>query len=235
MFGSYGKTASDNLLIASQHDRHAAELADLMGARLVVASEVTEGRHWDEAKLKRLTGGDTVSARWMRGNPFNFTPTHKFWIAGNHKPRTRDNTESFWRRIHLIPFGVTIAPEEQDKDLKSKLIAELPGILKWAVDGFLDYQHKGLDPPLVIVDATRSYRNDEDSIASFIEECCEKDPAAHVLVGALHEEYQRWSGDRDMSRKAFGTAMEERGYPRKRLGIGRCIAGLKLNVKGDVT
>ena len=227
----YAKAAAPHLLLATRQDRHLAEVADLRGARFVTTIEVGEGRSWDESKVKWLTGGDVLSARFMYGNPFSFHPTHKFWIAGNHKPKVHGTDHGFWRRVHLVPFTVTIPQEDRDRDLPDKLRAELPGILRWAVEGCLAWRHGGLRPPAAVTEATREYRDNEDVIGAFLDECCNVAPGRRVVVGSLYEEYQRWaerSGEHHMTKRAFGDALEERGIGRTRSMDRRWFTGLDL-------
>jgi putative DNA primase/helicase len=234
----YAKAAAPHLLLATRQDRHLAEVADLRGARFVTTVEVGEGRAWDEAKVKWLTGGDAISARFMYGNPFTFSPTHKFWIAGNHKPKVHGTDHGFWRRVHLIPFTVTIPKAEQDRDLPDRLRAELPGILRWAVEGCLAWRSHGLQPPAAVTQATREYRDNEDVIGAFLDECCIPAPGKHVHIGPLHQEFQAWAdrnGEHPMSKRTFGDALEERGYPRARATGGdrpRVVSGLQLRTEG---
>jgi putative DNA primase/helicase len=127
ILGDYHKTAPIETFTVSNNDRHPTDLAGLRGARLVTATETEEGRRWAEAKIKQLTGGDMVSARFMRQDFFEYRPAFKLVMAGNHKPSLRSVDEAIRRRFHLIPFAVTIAPEERDAELAEKLKAEWPG------------------------------------------------------------------------------------------------------------
>lgn len=229
--GEYCKAAQPDLLLAKKFDRHAAELADLRGARMVTTIEAGEGRAWDEARLKLLTGGDAISARYMYGNPFTFMPTHKFWVAANHKPRVNGTDLGFWRRIHTIPFSQVISAEERDPHLKERLLEELPGIMRWAVRGCLEWKWKGLEPPEEVQGATDAYRAGEDVLALFLEEKCTKGPDRRVLLGSLFREYQEWaqrSGERQMTKRGFSEAMEERGFTKSRTGVGVWIDALGL-------
>jgi putative DNA primase/helicase len=229
LLGEYAKAAPHNLLLASKQDRHTAEIATLMGFRFVTANEAAEGRAWDEAKVKWLTGGDTISARWMHGNPFTFWPSHKFWIAANHKPRVSGTDLGFWRRVHLIPWTVTIPEEDVDKELLAKLRAELPGVLRWAVEGCLEWHRSGLRPPPAVLAATKEYRSGEDVIGAFLGE--RTTTGERVDQPALYAEYRLWAekgGERHMSARAFGAGLEERGYQRDRSHGRTWILGLDL-------
>lgn len=211
--GEYAHASSPELLLAKRNDRHEEEVAELVGARLVTTSEIGENRSWDEARVKWLTGGDTVSARFIRGDRFSFEPTHKLWVAANHRPRVQGTDHGFWRRIHLIPFVVTIPEEERDQELGAKLRAELPGILAWAVEGAVEWRKTGLQAPKAVRAATDEYRSNQDVLAAFLAEKCVINPAAFVPVGDLYNAYAKWagaSGERSMTKRAFGDAIRER-------------------------
>src|SRR4030095_16895599 len=120
--------------IATRAERHPTDLAKLCGARLVVAQETQKGRRWDETKIKALTGGDRITARFMRQDFFDFTPTFKLFIVGNHKPRLGTVDEAMRRRMLIVPFTVQIPLEERDRQLAEKLKAEWPAILRWCID-----------------------------------------------------------------------------------------------------
>jgi hypothetical protein len=142
----------------------------LRGVRAAFMNETSQASRFDEAKLKDLTGGDTLTGRFLHQEFFDFSPTHKLIIRGNHKPLISGTDEGIWRRLRLIPFIVTIPPDEQDQALVEKLHRELSGILRWAVQGCLDWQHEGLKPPPVITEALRAYREESDTLGRFIAE-----------------------------------------------------------------
>ena len=144
IMGDYHRSAPIETFTASNGDRHPTDLAGLRGARLVTATETEEGRRWAESRIKMLTGGDAVSARFMRQDFFEYKPAFKLFIAGNHKPSLRSVDEAIRRRFHLMPFAVTIPPEERDGELTEKLKAEWPGILAWMIEGALMWQTDGL-------------------------------------------------------------------------------------------
>ena len=133
LMGDYHTTAPIETFIASNVDRHPTDLAGLMGARLVTAVETEQGRRWAEAKIKTITGGDRVKARFMRQDFFEYVPQFKLLTVGNHKPGLRAVDEAMRRRMNLLPFVVTIPPAERDSQLGEKLRAEWPGILGWAI------------------------------------------------------------------------------------------------------
>ena len=231
IWGDYAITAQSDLCMASHGERHPTELARLRGARLVTATETTEGRRWDEAKIKMLTGGDTIAARFMRQDFFEFEPHFKLVISGNHKPALRSVDEAIRRRIHLIPFTVTIPPKERDPDLFDKLKVEWPGILAWAVRGCAEWRRQGLNPPKAVRTATDDYLAGEDAFAIWTEECCEADSTWFETTGDIFASWKAWAertGEHVGTRKAFGQRLEERGLDPHRRDHGRGFLGLRV-------
>jgi putative DNA primase/helicase len=157
ILGEYHRAAPIEMLLASKQDRHPTELAGLVGRRLVTAVETEQGKRWAEAKIKALTGGDVMSARFMRGDFFEFTPSFKLIIAGNHKPSLNTVDEAIKRRFYLVPFTVTIPEKERDPQLAEKLKAEWPQILQWMIDGCVEWHDHGLAAPTCVTEATREY------------------------------------------------------------------------------
>lgn len=212
--GDYHRTAPIETFTAVTGERHPTDLAGLRGARLVTAIETEEGRRWAEAKIKALTGGDKISARFMRQDFFEFVPQFKLLIAGNHKPGLRSVDEAIRRRFNLIPFTVTIPPAERDEALPDKLKAELPGILAWIIAGCLEWQEKGLAAPSAVTAATAAYLEAEDAVAAWIDECCERDPNAWESTAALFSSWSAWAikaGEYVGSQKRFADRLEPRG------------------------
>src|SRR5262249_43707662 len=155
-----------------------------------------------------------ISARRMREDFWDFTPTHKIMMGTNHRPEIRETKHAIWRRVKLIPFTVAIPEEEQVKDLPRRLRAEYPGILAWAVRGCLDWRKDGLNPPREVVDATAEYRAEQDALAEFFAAECVLDPTLRAKAGALYERFKQREGCVAMSQRAFGRAMTERGFER---------------------
>jgi putative DNA primase/helicase len=212
--GDYHKTSPIETFTASNSDRHPTELAGLRGARLVTSVETEEGRRWAESKIKSLTGGDRISARFMRQDYFEFTPIFKLVVAGNHKPGLRNVDEAIRRRFHLVPFTVTIPVHERDEKLGEKLKAELPGILSWAIQGCLEWQRSGLAPPPIVRDATAAYLEAEDALAAWIEDVGEIHPDAWESSQALYRSWKSWcdrAGEYAGSLKKFSQRLEDRG------------------------
>lgn len=197
----------------SKVERHSTELARLRGARLVMAEETAGGAKWDQAKIQWLTGEGSVTARFMRQDDFTFRPAFKLLFAGNHKPQLRSVDEAIKRRFHLVPFTVTIPIEERDLQLYDKLREEWPQILGWMVDGCMEWQRAGLQPPAVITDATNTYLETEDALGQWLEECCERTSSADSAQ--LFESYRRWcdkNGEHAWSRRAWANTMVERNF-----------------------
>ena len=196
ILGDYAKTAPMETFMDTRSDRHPTDLAGLRGARLVCAIETEQGRRWNESKIKAITGGDTISARFMRQDFFEFKPQFKLLIAGNHKPSISNVDEAMSRRIHLIPFTTYIPPEKRDKQLTDKLLNERDGILAWAVKGLLSWQElKGLNPPNIVTEATKEYLNAEDAVGRWLEDCCEIDNAAFTSSKFLFESWKNWANE----------------------------------------
>jgi putative DNA primase/helicase len=229
VLGDYAMQAVSELLMLKHHEAHPTERADLFGRRFVATIETEQGKRLAESLMKQMTGGDKVRARKMRKGFFEFTPTHKLFLAANHKPVIRGTDHAVWRRIKLVPFVVTIPEEEKDKDLPAKLKAEASGILAWMVRGCLDWQKYGLGEPEEVRKATDAYRAEQDLVAGFVAECCFVHPSAKGNPTALHKAYCSWSGDTLTSQRAFGDRLEDLGYRRDKQGkIGRFHWGVGL-------
>lgn len=236
IMGTYHTTAPIETFTASHSSQHPTDLAGLMGARLVTAIETEEGRVWAESKLKAITGGDEISARFMRQDFFTFVPKFKLMIAGNHKPRLRTVDEAMKRRFQLIPFNVTIPKGERDKDLPSKLEAEWPAIFRWMVNGSAAWRMDGLNPPKAVIDATNLYLDAEDSIATWIEERCEVKDSYTDTAASLFGSWKSWAdlmGEQAGSSKAFGEKLQGRGMvpDRKRVGDAGNQARVYLGIR----
>ena len=193
ILGEYAKTAPMETFTASMHDRHPTELAGLVGARLVSSSETQEGRSWDEAKIKAITGGDPIAARYMHRDFFTYDPQFKLLFLGNHKPEIRNLDAAMKRRFHLVPFTVT--PAKVDKELSDKLKAEWPSILSWMIEGCILWQQEGLQPPQAVIDATTEYFADEDPIGRFLEDCYVMDGVGQSLLRDIFERFKEWCGE----------------------------------------
>ena len=234
ILGEYHKTAPIETFTATNTDRHPTDLAGLRGARLVTATETEEGRRWAESRIKQLTGGDTVAARFMRQDFFEYRPQFKLIIAGNHKPSLRSVDEAIRRRFHLIPFAVTIPADERDSDLTEKLKAEWPGILAWLIDGCLEWQAQGLRPPKAVLEATAAYLSAEDAIASWIDDKCEVDAKSWTSSSELFASWSAWAdaaGEQTGSQKRLTQTLESRGFHRHKMNRGQGLYGLSVKVE----
>jgi putative DNA primase/helicase len=231
ILGDYAKQAAPDLLMQRTGDHHPTELADLLGARFVPTVEVQEGRRLAEVLVKQLSGGDRLKARYMRQDFWEFDPTHKLVLVANHKPVVRGTDYAIWRRILMVPFVVTIPPDERDPRLPEKLKAEAPGILRWLVEGCLAWQRDGLKPPATVVAATGDYQHEMDALGGWIDERCIESFDAWAWSDDLYADYMKWcetAGERYLRRVDFGTRLTERGFTatkglkgrRRWLGIG---------------
>lgn len=189
--GGYAVAAPDGFLMAGRDNAHPTEIARLRGARLLVCSEQTSGRRFDEAKVKRLTGGDVLTGRFMRGDFFDFTPSHLTVIASNHLPQVREGGPSFWRRVRLIPFAHVVPEHRRDPDLHARILhTEGSAVLGWAVRGAMNVLAHGLGDPDRVRAATEDYRISEDSLASFVRDECLLGDGHWCDVGALRHRYE---------------------------------------------
>jgi putative DNA primase/helicase len=229
VLADYACMAPIETFTATNMDRHPTEVADLSGARLVTAVETEEGRRWAESRIKMITGGEKVRARFMRQDSFEFTPQLKLVITGNHKPGLRSVDEAMRRRFNLIPFTVTIPPHERDQQLAEKLKAEWPGILQWMIDGCLAWQREGLNPPQAVNAATAAYLEAQDSVAGWLDECCDLDPNSWERSPTLFASWKTFaerSGHFAGDTKTFRDRLEARGIEHK-LQAGTKRAGYR--------
>ncbi|MCI6141288.1 MAG: phage/plasmid primase, P4 family [Subdoligranulum variabile] len=200
LLGSYAMNAQSETITARNNaNGPRTDIARLKGARLVTISECPADVWLDEAIVKQLTGGDTVTARYLYGREFEFKPEFKLIMATNHKPRIRGTDSGIWRRIRLVPFTQTIPEDKQDLQLPDKLRAELPGILNWAIDGLRlwlknsnNARRRGLPPCQAVDSATAAYRGEQDRLKEFLEECTEPAPGYTVQASILYQVYRRW-------------------------------------------
>ena len=209
------------MFTVTQNERHPTDMAMLQGARLVTAQESEEGKFWAEAKIKALTGGDPITARFMRQDFFTYEPQFKLVIAGNHKPRLRNVDEAIRRRIHMVPFTVTIPQDERDKGLPAKLVAEYGGILQWAIEGCLNWQGIGLAPPRRVREETGTYLDTQDPLSGWIEDCCIVEGAPWASVADLYASYSHHTEqarEHVDTKRRFSERLEGLGYERERRG-----------------
>lgn len=233
LLGDYASTAAMETFTTSGVDKHSTDLAMLRGARLVTASETEEGRPWAEARIKQLTGGDLVTARFMRQDFFTYKPHFKLMIVGNHMPILHSVDDALRRRFNII--GFTHKPQAPDPMLEEKLRAEQPAILRWMIDGCLDWQMNGLVRPQAVLKATAEYFSEQDMLGQFLEACCivspEREEVGKTLYGAWVE-FAKAAGDDPGSSKRFSSSLQKRGFLRCRGAKGthdqRGFRGLEL-------
>lgn len=233
--GDYASTAEPDLLLHKTYAHPTGEM-DLLGRRLVVVSETDEGRKLAEATMKRLTGGDKIKARRMRQDFVEFAPSHTAILITNHLPSVSGDDPAVWRRIRVVPFEVVIPEHERDPGLPERLQGAADEILAWAISGWRQYCESGLAEPEPVLSATGAYKADCDAVGRFIDECCvTSSPAVKATTTQLFEAWERWrvqEGAPEMSRKAFGQALDRHGYPvTDKTRDGRWRGGIA--VKGD--
>jgi len=220
VMGTYAtSTPFETFVVKPQGDGIPNDLAALHAARFVSAVESDEGKRLAEAKIKQITGGDTVSARFLHKEYFTFLPQFKIWLATNHRPTIHGADEGIWRRIKLVPFNVVIPDGRVDEKLPAKLISEASGILNWALEGLAEYRRSGLMEPDAVLGATAEYRAAEDWLSKFIEDRCEVG-AYSVGSRRLYEVYQSWAesvGEHPIKEQKFAEAMKPKFGKSKRL------------------
>ena len=232
IMGDYSTVAPSSTFMESGSEQHPADMAMLAGARLVTASELPPGKSWNESRIKTMTGGDRITARGMRQDFFTYTPQFTLMIAGNHMPSFRGVDEAIRARVLLIPFAETIPADERDPDLTDKLREEWPAILRWAIDGALQWQDVGLCPPESVTTASAEYLESEDMLGEFLSDCVMGSPDGFVTNKALYAEFRQWCDDRGMrspwTQHALTRALVERGYEQHRRTQGRGLLGYAI-------
>jgi putative DNA primase/helicase len=231
LMDEYAQQTPMDTLMVSRQSGNTNDLARLEGARFVSAVEAELGKQLAETKIKYMTGGDPITARYLYGEFSTFTPQFKLWLATNELPRIDSTDEGMWRRIRVIPFDVTIPREERDGSLPDKLKAELPGILSWAVQGCLDWQQQGLSPPPEVMSATNSYRSDMDVLAQWLGDTCVMAPDAMITAKEICESHKEWcetNGYEPLQQASLGRRLKTKGFKKKRTGKVRYWLGLRL-------
>jgi putative DNA primase/helicase len=232
VLGDYAANAPMDTFMESRSDRHPTDLAGLRGARFVSATETEQGRRWNESKIKAITGGDDITARLMHQDFFTYRPQFKLLIAGNHKPAIRNIDEAMRRRMHLIPFTITVPPEKRDPLLTEKLLAERDGIMAWAVQGCLLWQSQGLVQPKSVVSATEEYFEAEDAMGRWMSERCNLGVNHKALTATLFNDWKQWaelSGEYIGTQRRFSDALLARRFEKWRNSMGvRGYQGIDL-------
>lgn len=223
IMGDYATVLPMDALMASQGSSHPTTLAALRGARLACASETEEGRAWAEAKIKEITGGTPIKARFMRQDEFEYSPQFKLWIIGNHKPVLKNVDDAVRRRFKILSW--LFRPETVNKLLEQDLVAEWPAILRWAINGCVDWQAEGLREPESVQVETAAYFADQDSMKQWLDECCEVEGEhIHISIAKrcgssrLYGSWSKWcerNGEQPLSGKSFAMSLQRRGFEKK--------------------
>lgn len=234
--GKYGKHTPTETLLAKKFDSNISnDLARLKGARLVTAIEAHFNRDLDEAKIKAITGGEPITARFLFKEFFEFQPEFKLWLVSNDYPRVRDTSGAFWRRVRVIPFDVEIPDEDIDKELPEKLKKERPGILAWAVRGALRWQRMGLGSMKAIENATNKWRQALDHVERFVADYCVVKPKGSEMAQPVFDRYVQWckmSGETPLSMAKFKARMKALKFHHKRTKRGSVWKGFTLKIMG---
>lgn len=236
LLGEYSAVADFATFQERRNDGPRGDLARLEGVRFASASEASEGRRLNESVVKQYSGGDTVVARALYQGEHEFTPIFKLCLSANHKPQIRGTDYSIWRRLHLVPFAVTIPEAEREKDLADSLRDELPGILNWALEGCREWQLGGLRPPAEVQAATEEYRVESDVLGAFIDERCVEDANAATPASELYNAYKEWaeSGRESvLNNTQFGRQLAERGFMAEKRGTVRRL-GIRLRLSHEM-
>ena len=237
ILGDYSQHTPIDTLIIKKKGAASNDVARLKGSRFVTAAESEKGDRLAENLIKQLTGDDTISARFLYQETFEFEAEHKLFLATNNKPIIAGNDHAIWRRIKLIPFQVTITEEEKDRQLPEKLKAEYSGILNWAINGCLEWQNYGLGIPAEVTAATNEYRNEMDLLNEFLDEYCDKGPELNVPSNALYQAYAQWcenNGEYQLKQTSFGRKLKEKGFMSKQLGEKRTRSWVGLSLVDEM-
>ncbi|MGE6551282.1 phage/plasmid primase, P4 family [Bacillus mycoides] len=234
LLGDYGRQTNSDTFLKKRNDSGINnDVARLDGARFVSAVESEEGQQLSEALVKQITGGEKMSARFLRQEYFEFTPEFKVFFTTNHKPIVKGSDEGIWRRIMLIPFTITIPKDKIDYDLPDKLAKEMPGVLRWAVEGCMKWQTEGLRAPEAVKAATAEYREDMDILAPFIDENCTVNSSVRIEAKSMYENYTKWcyqNNELELKNRAFYRQLEVRGFKKEKgTGNKNFILGITLN------
>jgi putative DNA primase/helicase len=220
--GEYAVKIQAQTLMWQRERNNTNDVARLKGARFVYASESEENERLAESRIKEMSGGDTLVARFLHAEFFEFDQEFKIWLATNNKPRV-SNDEATWGRLKLLPFVAVIPEAKKDKQLKNKLRAELPGILRWAIDGCLMWQRDGLQHPDQIVAATQDYHKQMDIIGMFVDECCEVGELFRARAKTVYDEYKTWcldNGEKIESQRAMTFKLRSKNVDSEQITSG---------------
>jgi len=231
LLGDYATSTPTESFMKKNTDQYTNDIARLRGTRFVSTTEAEQGRRLSEPLIKKITGNDQITARFLYGEYFNFTPNFKIFMATNHKPVIKGTDHGIWRRIKLIPFTTTIAQDKQDKNLEAKLKQEASGILNWLLEGTARWKREGLIAPSDILNATDEYRGEMDVIGNFIKERCVKDSDITIRIRELYKAYADWCDENKehaVSERFFTMRLKEMGFVQGRTAEMRFWVGIGL-------
>lgn len=238
ILGDYAATMPENFLLETGSSAHPTEIARLRGVRFAVASETRPDGRFNEARVKMLTGGDMLSARFMNQNFFDFKPTHTLFLAVNHLPEVKSGGDGFWRRLRKIDFKKTIPAEKRKENLADLLVEqEGPGILKWMVEGAVRITEQGMTEPDSVKLATQAYRHEEDHIAKFIDEKIIVSDKSSVTKTAVYNAYRDWcneNGEKSVPQNNFNRELKSRLGVAESMSVGfKMFVGIELLTVGS--
>jgi putative DNA primase/helicase len=236
LLGDYALATPTETFMKKNGDQNTYDIARLRGTRFVTTTEAEQGRRLSEPLIKKITGNDQMTARFLYGEYFNFTPNFKIFMATNHKPVIKGTDHGIWRRIKLIPFTTTIAPEKQDKSLEHKLKQEASGILNWLLEGTAQWRREGLKAPPIILNATDEYRGEMDVIGNFLKERCVQKTELSIRIRELYKAYSDWCDDNKehaVSERFFTMRLKEMGYEQCRTAEARYWSGIGLRMSKE--
>jgi len=241
LLGDYAYSAPSSMFQRNTISTSTNDVARIEFKRFLTSSETLSSTKLDELRLKKWSGGDEETARYLYSEFFSFHPVCKVWLFCNHKPSVEDDSHGFWRRVRTIPFNRVFREREQDHELASKLRQELPGILNWLICGALAWREGGLDPtPKKVLEATALYRAENDRLGDFFEECCVMDNNYSERASSLYKAYKSWADGQGLFAKdalnatSFGRIMGDR-FTSKHSERGKVYYGicLRSSVGGD--
>ena len=233
LLGDYALATPTETFMKKNNDQNTNDIARLRGTRFVTTTEAEQGRRLSEPLIKKITGNDQMTARFLYGEFFNFTPTFKIWMATNHKPVIKGTDHGIWRRIKLIPFTTRIPEEKQDKGLEMKLRNEASGILNWLLEGTERWKREGLKAPKLVLAATDEYRNEMDIIGNFLKERCIQGIDYSIRIRELYKAYVDWCDENNehaVSERFFSGRLKDMGFEQGRTADSRFWLGIGLLV-----
>jgi len=231
LLGDYAMTTNTETFMKKSGEQITNDIARLRGARFVTTTEAEEGRRLSEPLIKKITGNDQMTARFLYGEYFSFTPSFKIFMATNHKPVIKGTDYGIWRRIKLIPFTTRIPEDKQDKLLEEKLKKEASGILNWLLEGASKWQNEGLHAPAIVLDATEEYKGEMDVIGNFIKNRCIAKAGAKIRIWELYKAYSDWcdtNNEHAVSERFFTMRLKDMGYEQCRNSEARFWSGIGL-------